>query len=102
MKLNTAEPNLRADSNISDASQDHANEMDLYGELLTFSNLSPQEQKAAAGRPGGGGSIMALPTKSTIEISQQSAACEQQKPSEPAEASIPPMSGQPLPQANAE
>jgi len=101
MKLNTAEPNLRADSNISDASQDHASEMDLYGDLLTFSSLSPQEQNAAAVRPGAG-NIIDLPTKSTIEISQQSAACEQQKTSEPAEASITPMSGQPPPQANAE
>jgi len=101
MKLNTAELNQRADSNISDARQDQASEMELYGDLLAFSSLSPQKQNAAVNRPGTG-DIIDLPTRSTIEISEQSAACEQQQTFEPAEESPARMASWPLPQASAE
>src|SRR6185503_19254781 len=101
MKLNTAEHNLRADSNISDSSQGQASEMDLYGDLLAFSSLSPQEQDAAMNRPNAN-NIIDLPAKSSIEISEQSAACEQQQTFEPAEESLTRAASQPLPQASAE
>jgi RNA polymerase subunit RPABC4/transcription elongation factor Spt4 len=56
MKSNTAEINLRAASNAPDtslkeANLDEAKDINLYDELLAFSNLSPEEQEAAMNRP---------------------------------------------------
>lgn len=48
MKSNTAELNLRADPSLTGTSEHQFREMDLYDDLLAFSDLSPQEQEAAA------------------------------------------------------
>jgi double zinc ribbon protein len=50
MKFKTAELNLRADSNAPDVSLDEANDLNLYDDLLAFTDLSPEEQKAAMNR----------------------------------------------------
>ena len=50
MKFKTAEHNLHTDSNAPDRSLDEENDINLYDELLAFTDLSPEEQKAALNR----------------------------------------------------
>ena len=47
MKFKTAEHNFHTDSNAPDVSLDEANDINLYDDLLAFTDLSPEEQKAA-------------------------------------------------------
>ncbi len=51
MKFKTAEHDLPTDSNAPDVSLDEANDLNLYDDLLVFTDLSPEEQKAAMNRP---------------------------------------------------
>ena len=63
MEFKTAEHNLHTDSDAPDVSLDEANDLNLYDDLLAFTDLSPEEQKAAMNRI----SVSAL-----IDSSQQS------------------------------
>ncbi|HKS39246.1 MAG TPA: zinc ribbon domain-containing protein [Blastocatellia bacterium] len=74
MKFKTAELNLHPDSNAPDVSLDEANDIDLYDDLLAFTDLSPEEQKAAMNRP-----ILVNPSQqSPVEIPETNAVYEQQ------------------------
>lgn len=75
MKFKTAEPNLRADSNTSDASLDEVTDINLYDDLLVFSNLSPEEQEAAMNRPSPV-SIIEPSQPSPVEIPELNAVYE--------------------------
>ena len=67
MEFKTAEPNLRADSNVADVSQNQISEVDLYDELLAFSDLSPEEQEAATVRAAPG-NIIDPPAETPAEL----------------------------------
>src|ERR1044072_8143044 len=74
MKFNTAELNLHPDSNAPDVSLDEANDINLYDDLLAFTDLSPEEQKAAMNRP----TLVNPSQQSPVEIPETNAVYEQQ------------------------
>ena len=51
MKFKSAEHNPHTDSTAPDVSPDEANDINLYDDLLVFTDLSPEEQKAAMNIP---------------------------------------------------
>ena len=81
MKSDTAELNLRADSDLAESSHDQFSEMDLYNDLLVFSDLSSEEQEAAMTRPAPS-SIIELSAQTPVEIIEPIAISESQQPIE--------------------
>ena len=82
MKFKTAEPNLHTDSNAPDVSLDEANDLNLYDDLLVFTDLSPEEQRAAMNRPSAS-AFIDPPQQSPVEIAETNAVYEQQQAFEP-------------------
>lgn len=63
MKFKPAEPNPGTDSNAAGASLDEANDINLYDDLLAFTDMSPEEQKAATNLQ-----VIIPPQPSPVEI----------------------------------
>jgi RNA polymerase subunit RPABC4/transcription elongation factor Spt4 len=87
MEFKTAEPNLRDHSSLADAGREQFNEVDLYDDLLIFSDLSPEQQQAAApsassNPPEQTPPEQTPPEQTPVEIIERIAADEAQKPVE--------------------
>lgn len=86
MKLKSAEINQDTKSIAPDANLDEAGDIDLYDDLLIFTDLSPEEQKAALNRPA-----PAPPQQSPVKIPETGVVYEQQAFEPPPETASDPL-----------